>query len=87
MGDVLVQGAPTGPLHGLTAVVKDSYDTAGHRTSNGSPAWLDSHPPAERNAAAVQVGGRLPWGMARYGHAASIGGLDAAPALMPHRLP
>ena len=55
LGDVRVVGAEKGPLAGLTAVVKDSFDIAGHRTSNGSPAWLESHPPAERHAAAVQV--------------------------------
>ncbi|PSC68633.1 amidase [Micractinium conductrix] len=55
LGDVRVVGAEKGPLAGLTAVVKDSFDIAGHRTSNGSPAWLESHPPAERHAAAVQL--------------------------------
>lgn len=58
IGEVHVVGAPSGPLTGLTAVVKDCFDVAGHRTSNGSPAWLETHPPAQRNAAAVQVGGR-----------------------------
>ncbi|EFN54730.1 hypothetical protein CHLNCDRAFT_35982 [Chlorella variabilis] len=55
IGEVHVVGAPSGPLTGLTAVVKDCFDVAGHRTSNGSPAWLETHPPAQRNAAAVQA--------------------------------
>ena len=41
------------PLSGLTVAVKDSYDIAGHRTGNGSPAWRDSHPAATANASAV----------------------------------
>lgn len=56
IGEVHVAGAPSGPLHGLTAVVKDCFSTAGTHTSNGSPAWLATHPAAERHAAAVQVG-------------------------------
>jgi len=49
-----VKGAATGPLAGLTAAVKDMYDIAGTRTGNGSPAWLETHQPATKNAAAVQ---------------------------------
>ena len=56
IGDVHLPGAPEGPLAGLTVVVKDSYDVAGHQASNGSPTWLATHPPAERHADAVQVG-------------------------------
>ena len=47
-------GAPDGPLAGLTFAAKDSFDVAGHRTGNGSPEWLESHPPAARTAWAVQ---------------------------------
>lgn len=57
IGDVRVEGATSGPLAGLTAVVKDSYDVTGHRTSNGSPEWRASHPAAECNAVAVQASG------------------------------
>jgi amidase len=49
-----LKGAPTGPLAGLTAAVKDMYDIAGTRTGNGSPTWLATHPPAKTHAAAVQ---------------------------------
>src|SRR6185437_8548518 len=43
-----------GPLAGLTAAVKDMYDITGTVTGNGSPAWLETHQPATKNAAAVQ---------------------------------
>lgn len=49
-----VNGATTGPLAGLTAAVKDMYDIAGYCTGNGNPTWLASHPPAGKNAGAVQ---------------------------------
>jgi amidase len=49
-----VVGAPTGPLAGLTAAVKDMYDIAGYRTGNGNPTWLASHPAAVKNAGVVQ---------------------------------
>lgn len=49
-----VRGAATGPLAGLTAVVKDMYDIAGTRTGGGSPDWLAAQAPATRHAAAVE---------------------------------
>jgi len=49
-----IRGATSGPLAGLTVAVKDMYDIAGERTGGGNPRWLDTHPPAEKNAAAVQ---------------------------------
>ena len=49
-----VRGAATGPLAGLTAVVKDMYDIAGTRTGGGSPEWLAAQKPAIRHAAAVE---------------------------------
>ncbi len=48
-----VRGAASGPLAGLTAVVKDMYDIAGSRTGGGSPDWLRAQEPAPRHAAAV----------------------------------
>jgi amidase len=51
---VALAGAPSGPLHGLTFAVKDVYDIAGHRTGNGNPTWLETHPPAARTAFAVE---------------------------------
>ena len=47
-------GAPDGPLRGLTFAVKDVFDIAGHRTGNGNPVWLETHPPATRTASAVE---------------------------------
>jgi len=52
--DAPVIGAPTGPLAGLTAVVKDMYDIAGLRTGGGNPDWLASQKPANHNASAVE---------------------------------
>ena len=49
-----VRGAATGPLAGLTVVVKDMYDIAGSRTGGGSPEWLAEQKPATRNAAVVE---------------------------------
>jgi amidase len=51
---VALDGAPAGPLHGLTFAVKDVYDIAGHRTGNGNPVWLETHAPAARTASAVE---------------------------------
>ena len=48
-----IAGSPTGPLAGLTAVVKDLYDIAGTRTGGGSPEWLAAQAPAPAHAATV----------------------------------
>jgi amidase len=47
-------GAATGPLAGLTAVIKDMYEVAGERMGCGNPEWLAAHPPATRNCPPVQ---------------------------------
>jgi amidase len=47
-------GAATGPLAGLTAVVKDMYDIAGSRTGGGNPDWLAAQKPASKHAAVVE---------------------------------
>src|SRR5690242_14792752 len=52
--DAPIVGAPTGPLAGLTAVVKDMYDIAGSRTGGGSPDWLATQKPASKHASAVE---------------------------------
>jgi amidase len=52
--DAPVRGAATGPLAGLTAVVKDMYDIAGHRTGGGNPDWLAAQKPVTRHAAAIE---------------------------------
>ena len=48
-----VTGSPSGPLAGLTAMVKDMYDIAGTRTGGGNPDWLAAQQPARAHAAAV----------------------------------
>ena len=48
-----VTGSASGPLAGLTAVVKDMYDVAGSRTGGGNPDWLAAQAPARTHAAAV----------------------------------
>jgi amidase len=51
--DVALDGNAAGPLLGCTFAVKDVFDIAGHRTGNGHPRWLETHPPARRTASAV----------------------------------
>jgi amidase len=51
--NVALAGRHGGPLQGLTMAVKDVFDIAGHRTGNGHPVWLETHPPAVRTATAV----------------------------------
>ncbi len=49
-----LDGAPGGPLSGLTFTAKDSFDVAGHRTGNGHPDWLATHDPTQSTAWSVQ---------------------------------
>lgn len=49
-----MKGSSSGPLAGLTFAAKDVFDIAGVRTGFGSPTWLNTHPPAETTAPAVQ---------------------------------
>jgi len=51
---VRLEGAPSGPLAGLTFAAKDLFDIAGHVTGGGNPDWLASHGAARRTAAVVQ---------------------------------
>jgi amidase len=51
---VALHGSGGGPLAGLTMAVKDVYDIAGHRTGNGNPVWLETHPAADHTASSVQ---------------------------------
>jgi amidase len=50
---VALEGAPSGPLSGLSFAVKDVFHIAGQRTGFGSPEWLASHEPAAETALAV----------------------------------
>ena len=60
---VALEGAPNGPLKGVSFAVKDVYHIAGHRTGFGHPDWLRTHAPSEVTAVAVQwlldAGGRM----------------------------
>jgi amidase len=47
-------GASSGPLAGLTCVVKDMYDIAGERTGSGNPTILEHQPVATKNADCIQ---------------------------------
>lgn len=47
----LARGASVGPLHGVAMTIKDTYETAGMRTTSGHPEW--DHVP-ERDAEAVR---------------------------------
>jgi len=49
-----IYGASSGPLAGLSAVVKDMYDIAGEVAGCGNPEWLATHSPATRTSGAVQ---------------------------------
>src|SRR4051812_776875 len=56
-------GERTGPLHGVPMTVKDSFATAGMRTTSGAPE-LAEHVPVEDAApvAAVRRAGAIVWG-------------------------
>lgn len=48
-----IVGSASGPLAGLTAVVKDMYDIAGTRTGGGNPGLLATQEPARTHAPAI----------------------------------
>ena len=48
-----LEGIVDGPLSGLTVAIKDMFDIKGERASGGSPAWLNSQKPAQRNSSVV----------------------------------
>ena len=45
---------PSQPLAGVRVGIKDIYDIAGVKTSNGNRAWYDFYPPANATAVSVQ---------------------------------
>ena len=53
-GRFVIEGAGSGPLHGLGFAAKDVFDVAGHPTGAGNPTWLATHPPAAQHARVVQ---------------------------------
>src|SRR3954449_6423562 len=52
--DVVIQGAGTGPLAGLTFAAKDLFDVRGTVTGSGNPDWERTHTPAPRSAWVVE---------------------------------
>src|ERR1700757_1110305 len=52
---VTIEGAPDGPLRGLTFAAKDLFDVAGHPTGGGNPDWARATPVPTRHAWAVQT--------------------------------
>jgi amidase len=52
--DVVIQGASTGPLGGLTFAAKDLFDVRGTVTGSGNPDWELTHPPAGSSAWTVE---------------------------------
>lgn len=52
--DIVIPGAPAGPLASLTFAAKDLFDVRGTVTGSGNPDWELSHPPAERSAWTVE---------------------------------
>lgn len=52
--EVRIEGAPGGPLAGLTFAAKDLFDVAGHPTGGGNHDWPTGRPIPVRNAWAVQ---------------------------------
>lgn len=48
--DAFVEGAPDGPLSGLTFAAKDLYDVAGYVTGGGNPDWQRTHGPATEHS-------------------------------------
>lgn len=50
----LIEGATTGPLHGLTFAAKDLFDIAGEVTGGGNPDWPKGRPLPQKHAWAVQ---------------------------------
>ena len=61
--EALARGQPVGPLHGLPVAIKDLHDTAGIRTTLGSPIYKDRVPEHDaidveriRKAGAIIIG-------------------------------
>jgi amidase len=52
---VSIEGAPNGPLRGLTFAAKDLFDVAGHPTGGGNHDWARAYPVPTRHAWAVQT--------------------------------
>ena len=49
-----INGTDTGPLKGLTFMVKDLFEVKGHKTGNGSPDFLKHNKESTKTAPLVQ---------------------------------
>ncbi|MBB3042697.1 amidase [Nocardioides soli] len=82
-------GAPLGALHGVPLGVKDIVDTAGLRTTYGSPRWLDHVPDRDATAVArLRAAGAVVLGKHATHELAWGGRTDSArlgPTHNPHR--
>jgi amidase len=59
----IASGADVGPLHGIPVVYKDTHDTAGIRTTYGSPIFADNVPAADELAVArIRAAGAITLG-------------------------
>ncbi len=59
----LARGAASGPLHGLPMTVKDTFETAGLRTTAGAPVLADHVPASDASAVArLRAAGALIFG-------------------------
>ena len=51
----MAEGAADGPLKGLTFAMKDLYDVKGQMTGCGSVRWAETHKPASKNSAVLNL--------------------------------
>ncbi|WP_370248678.1 AtzH-like domain-containing protein [Nocardioides sp.] len=88
LGDPLVRGAATGPLHGESVAVKDLFGVAGHVVGAGNPAWEAQAAPATAHAdvvAALLAAGADVRGIARTDEFAySLAGTNAHTGTPPN---
>jgi amidase len=60
--DARTRGEPLGPLHGVPITIKDSYSTAGMRTTSGAPELADHVPDEDAwPVAALRRAGAVIW--------------------------
>jgi amidase len=50
--EAIARGEALGPLHGLPMTIKDTFETAGVRTTAGNPAWAEHVPEADADPVA-----------------------------------
>ena len=61
--EAVAQGQPLGPLHGVPMTVKDSFSTAGMRTTSGAPELVDHIPDEDADPVRrLREAGAVIWG-------------------------